>query len=100
MVNSVIIDGKDTTAGFISEHKKYNLVLNTDGSYGLMFYSGSNPVTESGQWSLVNEKSRISFVHMNGRYEWVILKLKNKELWVYDSHFYGVKTEIHFIPFQ
>jgi uncharacterized protein (DUF2235 family) len=98
-VYNVTIDGKDTTENFNAQHKKYNLVMNTDGSYALMYYSGNNIVTEAGKWTLVNEQKRISFVHMDGRYEWEILKLKNKELWVNDTQFYGVKTEIHFVPF-
>jgi hypothetical protein len=98
-IYSVKIDGKDSTSSFQSQHYKYNLVINTDGSYALMYFLNNVTITEAGRWSLVNENTRISFEHMNGKYEWEIVKLKNRELWVYDTKFYGVKTEIQLIPF-
>lgn len=98
-IYAVKVDGKDSTNPFLSHHYKYNLVLNTDGSYGMLYYNNNVIVTEAGRWDLINEQTRLSFEHMNGRYEWEIVKLKNKELWVYDTRFYGIKTEIQFIPY-
>jgi hypothetical protein len=101
IVGAVYQEDEDTTSHFKSKFSKYNIVINKSGSYGALYYNSAGAsVVETGKWTLTAKNTKIAFTANTGIYEWTILRLKQKELWVLDTHFKGTKIEIHFVPYD
>lgn len=89
----------DMTSDFLGTYTRYNIVLTKDGNFGVYYKINNTEFIEAGKWQLMADETILHMTsNSGGSYEWKILKLKNKELWITDTHFKGAPVEIHFVP--
>lgn len=91
-VEKWIENGNDVTNTVNMFSPKYEFKENGDLIYSIVFLGVTT--TETDKWEFSGDKEKIILIDSNGREEWQILRLKNKEFWL--KHVHGSDTdEVH-----
>jgi hypothetical protein len=95
-------DSINKTTDYKETYEGFNMVINKDGTYASLYkLNGTTDVPQAGRWVFSGDKTKVVFtINQGGSYEWTILRLKRKELWVIQNNFNGKKVEFHFIERQ
>lgn len=88
VVKATASDGDDVTSNF----NEYSIEIKKDGTY----IEINNSHTDTGTWTLDGTKDNIMFTEGSNTHRCLILRLKNKELWLKETDSYP--TEIHYEP--
>jgi hypothetical protein len=103
-VKQVLVNGNDSTTAFLTTFANFILRIDKPGSYQMKYsYNAAILTTEDGTWVFKNDKEYLVFDPSNfiDPYERKILRLKEKELWLYylDNSVSPATTyELHLIP--
>lgn len=100
-VEKVLINAVDVTSNYNLNHKSFLLEMKEDGTL-IQTYTdaNNNSQTISGTWALGSDNENLDITILNVTLSYIILKLKNDELWlkyVFTSSGVTTTNEYHYI---
>lgn len=98
-LGKVLEAGTDKTVDYKNLFQDWQNALTTENKYTLTYSTIFGKYSETGNWTLTDNDSKITFDPDGSadNYTWTILKLKEKEAWVKGT-LNNKEVELHLIP--